>query len=378
MSDVGLGMEQRGERPDSRRGSPRRGRFAGCLAVLIALAVVVGAGVFVVVQGRAWLQDRFSPAPDYEGDGRGSVLVQVQEGDTSTQIASRLRARGVIASEEAFVDVARDDERASTIQVGFYDMARRMSAQSAFERLIDTDFLVQSVVAIPEGWTVEQILHRLADDTRLSRREVRRAAAAPERLDLPKYAGGDLEGYLFPATYQFPPRLTARQALSAMVQRFTETAERLKLDSRAQEVGLSPAKVVTVASIVQSEVRRAEDMPRVARVLYNRLDAGMRLQMDSTVHYAVGRSGGVTTSDDERAVRSPYNTYRHEGLPPGPISAPGEAALAAALEPAKGDWLYFVTVNLRTGETAFAASAEEHDANVAQFRQWCLAHPGRC
>jgi UPF0755 protein len=138
---------------------------------------------------------------------------------------------------------------------------------------------------------------------------------------------------------------------------------------------MSPQEVVTVASIVQSEARNASDFPKVARVIYNRLDRGMPLQMDSTVHYAVGKSGQLTTTDEDRASSSPYNTYRFPGLPPGPIASPGDAALKAALHPADGDWIYFVTVNPDTGETKFAVTNAQHQRNVAQLREFCRQSP---
>ncbi len=373
MSDVGLEMGHRGKRR-----THRSVRAKGCLAVVIALVVVVAAGAFAYVESRDWLEQTFAPADDYEGEGRGSALVEVRAGDTSADIASSLYDAGVIASEEAFTEFARGDERATLIQVGFYDMARRMSAESAFERLLDTDHLVQNTVTVPEGLTVEQIVALLAEDADLPREALRQVAARPAGLGLPGYAGAELEGYLFPATYPFPPELGAQQALRTMVDRFNESARRLDLARRAGRLELSPAQVVTVASIVQSEARAPEDMAKVARVIYNRLDAGMLLQMDSTVHYAVGKSGDVTTSERDRNSNSPYNTYEAKGLPPGPIASPGQQALAAALSPADGDWIYFVTVNQRTGETRFADTDAQHQRNVAEFQRWCSGHPGQC
>lgn len=373
MSNVGISM---GERPPrGHRRGPRKKRGAGCLAVLVSLAVLLAIGGFVVVQGRAWLEDTLAPPPDYKGDGRGSVLVEVQQGDTSTQIAESLAKAGVVASGEAFTDAAREEPRATLIQVGFYDMARRMSARSALDRMLDPESIVTSTVTVPEGFTVEETLGRIADDTDLKLRALQRAADRPKRLGLPGYAGGDLEGYLFPATYQLPPNTTATQMLQMMVERFESSARRFDLERRAASVGVSPAEVVTVASIVQAEARRGEDFPKVARVVYNRLERGMLLQMDSTVHFAVGKTGEVATTDADRQVDSPYNTYLSEGLPPGPIQAPGDAALRAALDPAEGDWVYFVTVDIDTGETKFAATAGEHQQNVAELRDFCRQSP---
>jgi UPF0755 protein len=372
VSDIGLHMKRRGSGTRPRR---RRRGGAGCLAVLLSLVVLGGIAAFVVVQGQAWLEDRLAPPPDYEGDGAGSVLVQVEEGDTSTQIAQSLHDAGVVASEEAFVDAARQEPRATLIQVGFYDMNRRMSAESALERLLDPDSVVTSALTVPEGLTAEETLDRAAEETDLRRRGLRRAARSPERLGLPGYADGELEGYLFPATYELPPNVEATGLLRTMVERFEESAARLDLERGAQELDLSPHEIVTVASIVQREARRPEDFAKVARVIYNRLEQDMLLQMDSTVHYAVGKTGQVATTDEDRASRSPYNTYRSAGLPPGPIAAPGDDALEAALDPAEGDWIYFVTVDIDTGETKFAETDSEHQRNVAELREFCRQSP---
>jgi UPF0755 protein len=368
-------MDERRHTGHRRRRRQRRRRSAGCFAVLLSLVVVLGLGAVVVIQGRAWLEDQFAPPPDYQGNGTGSVLVEVESGDTSTQIAGTLHEAGVVASEEAFTDAAREEPRAMLIQVGFYDMAKKMSAESALQRMLDPDAMVTNAVTVPEGYTVEQTLQQAAAQSDLERRDLAQAAERPQRLGLPEYAGSDLEGYLFPATYELPPNATARSLLRMMVDRFEESAARFDLEREARTLGLSPEEVVTVASIVQREARHPGDFPKVAREIYNRLDQGMPLQMDSTVHYAVGKSGEVATTDEDRASSSPYNTYRFPGLPPGPIAAPGDAALEAALNPAKGDWIYFVTVNIDTGETKFASTDAEHQQNVAELREFCSQSP---
>jgi UPF0755 protein len=373
VSDIGFDMDER-QRTGHRRVRRRR-RGAGCLAVLVSLVIVLGLAAVVVIQGRAWLEDQFAPPPDYKGDGTGSVLVEVESGDTSTQIGQTLHDEGVVASVEAFTDAAREEPRATLIQVGFYDMAKQMSAESALERMLDPDAMVTNAVTVPEGYTVDQTLQQIASQSELKRSALEQAAARPQRLGVPAYAGSDLEGYLFPATYELPPNASARSVLRMMVSRFEESAARFDLEKQASSLGMSPHEVVTVASIVQREARHPADFPKVARVVYNRLDRGMPLQMDSTVHYAVGKTGEVATTDEDRASSSPYNTYRFPGLPPGPIAAPGDAALEAALNPAKGDWIYFVTVNIATGETKFASTDAEHQQNVAELREFCSQSP---
>jgi peptidoglycan lytic transglycosylase G len=163
-----------------------------------------------------------------------------------------------------------------------------------------------------------------------------------------------------------------------MTAQYNKVAAQLKLEQTARAKNLDPYQAVIVASIVAAETNRTQDYPKVARVIYNRLAAGMRLQMDSTIHYVVGRDGGIFTSAAQRQIDSPYNTYKYKTLPPGPINSPGMDTLKAALHPAAGSWLYFTLVNLDTGETAFASDGNQHAANVAKLKAWCTAHPGRC
>jgi UPF0755 protein len=160
--------------------------------------------------------------------------------------------------------------------------------------------------------------------------------------------------------------------------RFSKTAGELQLVQTASRKKLDPYQAVIVASIIGAETNRKEDYAKVARVIYNRLQAGKKLQMDSTIHYIVGRSGGVFTSKEQRDTDSPYNTYKYAGLPPTPINSPDKDTLRAALNPAAGGWMYFTLVNLDTGETVFANTGDEHQANVKKLQTWCAAHPGRC
>jgi UPF0755 protein len=353
-----------------KRQRPRK-RLFGCLAVLISLAVLLGGAFVIGTYGVSALKQKLSPPPDYTGNGTGSVVVEVKEGDASSDIAATLVKKDVVKSQEAFIDAARNDPRAVGIQVGFYQLKHKMPAKAALDVLVDPDNLMQSAVTIPEGYTVAQIVAKLAKQTDFSRRDFEKVLAEPETIGLPSYAGGEPEGYLYPATYMVPPDATPRSMLRKMVGRYEQEAEHLNLKARAQQLGYSAHDVMVVASLVQAEARFDKDFPKVARVIYNRLDEDMPLQFDSTVHYAVGKDGGVGTSSSERDSDSPYNTYKFPGLPPTPIAAPGEKAIRAALSPAKGSWLYFVTTNPDTGVTKFATSYEEHLKNKAEFDHWC-------
>lgn len=243
--------------------------------------------------------------------------------------------------------------------------------------LLDSSNQILLEVTFPEGTTNAAQFDIIVKTTGLSLEDVEKAAADPSKFELPAYADGQLEGFLFPAKYQVAEPPVASAIMTTQVKQFNRIAEKISLESLASETGHKPLDVVITASIIASEVKKPADQPMVAAVIYNRLAAGMKLEMDSTVHYAVGKTGQVTTTSEDRANPSPYNTYVHTGLPPGPISNPGQTALEAALSPADTDALYFVTVDLDTGETRFAATLQEHEANVKQFQQWCSDNKDR-
>jgi len=367
VSDLGLDLEP------GRRRSRKRRRPLGCLAVLVALVVLLGGAYVAVSYGVDALQSRLSPPEDYKGSGTGKVMVEVRQGDAASDIAATLVDHGVVKSQEAFTNAARQDPDSMGIQVGFYEMKKQMSAESALAVLVDPKNRVQNTVTIPEGYTVQQIVATLAKKTDFPARRFNQVLAEPETVGLPSYAEGNPEGYLFPATYELPPTATPRSILTSMVKRYKTAVTDLDVTTKAQGLGYSPHDVMTVASLVQSEARSADDFPRVARVVYNRLQKKMPLQFDSTVHYATGKDGSVGTSDDARSSSSPYNTYKVTGLPPTPIASPGEQAIRAALNPAAGSWLYFVTTNPDTGETKFATTYASHQRNVQEFEQWCAS-----
>lgn len=353
---------------DSPAARPRR--FRGCLPVLLVL-VVLGGGLWF--GGRVLfdeLSSRLASAPDYEGPGTGEVVFEVEEGATSAEIGRRLKSLGVVKSVDAFNEAALDDEDSRNIQVGYYELRKQMKASEALDVLVDPANLVQSIVVVPEGARVRQIVDTIVKNTDITRKAVTAALADPEAIGLPEEADGNPEGYLFPATYSVPPKQTALGLVEQMVAKSVQVEESLDVASRAADVGLTPAQVLTVASILEYEANRSEDYPKVARVLYNRLEQDMPLQLDSTVAYVSGRKGDVWTTPEERADSSPYNTYANSGLPPGPIGSPGEETIEAALEPAKGDWLFFVP-DYEENTTRFSATLAEHNKWVAKLREYC-------
>ena len=349
---------------------PRRRRGRGCLPILLVL-VVLGAGVWF--GGRYAfdeLSSRFGPAPDYSGTGSGSVLYQVKDGATSADIGRELKAKDVVKSVDAFSEAATKDDKSRNIQVGYYQLKKKMPASEALAILVNPDNLIQSLVVVPEGARVRQIVNTIVAKTDISKKAVTAALANPKAIGLPAEAKGNPEGYLFPATYSVPPGQTAVGLIKQMVAKSVDVNQALDLDTKAADVGLTPEQVLTVASILEYEANRGEDYPKVARVLYNRLGKDMPLQLDSTVAYVSQREGDVWTTAAERSNTSAYNTYVHPGLPPGPIGSPGEATIKAALAPADGKWLFFVP-DYEAKTTRFSTTLEEHNKWVAKLREYC-------
>ncbi|RBY79117.1 endolytic transglycosylase MltG [Blastococcus sp. TF02-09] len=339
---------------DDRGGRRRRRPWAVLLSVLVLGGLVAG----IVLGGQA-LMGLFT-AEDYTGQGTGDVQVRVQEGDTLSDIARTLVDEDVIASTGPFVDAADGRPEATGIQPGVYGLRSQMSGAAALDMLLGEGSRVLSKVTIPEGLTVAQILERIATETGTPIEELQAAAADLPALGLPAYANGQLEGYLYPATYDVEPDQTAAQILAMMVDQFTSVAAGLDLEGRAAAAGRTPADVVTVASMIQSETRLDEERPDVAQVIYNRLAQNIPLGIDATLAYGLDKSGNDLTVTDLR-TDSPYNTRTRTGLTPTPISSPGEASLEAALTPTSGDLLYYVLENA-DGTHFFTADYAEFQA----------------
>jgi UPF0755 protein len=351
---------------DKRTGRARRKRSP--LAILLSLLVLGGLVVGIGIGGQKLLTLINPASRDYTGQGTGEVQIRVQDGDTLSDIARTLVKADVVASVGPFVNAAEANKNSVGIQPGVYGMRLQMSGQAALDLLLDPKARLLSRVTLPEGLTVQRTLAKLAEQTGRPVEELQAAAADTASLGLPAYANGSLEGFLFPATYDIEPDTTPTDVLRQMVARGVRAMNDLKIPEDQR------LRVLTEASIVQAEAGSVEDMGKVATVLNNRLSDGMPLQLDTTVNYANGKSG-ITTTPQDRQNPSPYNTYLHPGLTPGPISNPGEEALRAVLNPTPGEWRYFVVVDPHTGETRFAVTGAEHQANVQLFQQWLRDHP---
>ena len=372
MSHSGIDMVKGGG-PRSRRAPSGRRRAArgpsrarGLLRTLV-LVLVLAALVFGVIK----VKDMLGGPDDYSGQGTGKVVIEVPAGANGQQIADILASKDVVKSAEAYYQVSLNDPRAQSIQPGFYELRKQMSAKAALGALVDKKNRVEGRVAVPEGARIDQIIELIEGGSEISKKDVVAALDKPESLGLPKDAAGNPEGYLFPATYTVEPGTSATDLLKQRVRKAVDVYKTLDIDTRAQGLGYSGAEIITVASLLEREAQRGEDFPKVARVLYNRLDESMPLQLDSTVQYVSKRKGDVFTTPEERDNPSEFNTYKHPGLPPGPIGSPGEKTIVAALNPAEGSWLYFVTVNLETGETVFSDTNDEHSQAVAKLQEYC-------
>ena len=358
----------------ARKAKKRRG-FSGCLAVLVALAVVVGGAYFAGTRGFHYLKDHLSHSADYDGPGHGKVIFEVKDGDSTTTIGRNLKNDNVVASVDAFLSAANGDKG---IQVGFYPLKKEMKAADAYKVLKNPDNIIKDTVTIPEGLRVADIVAILADQTKYSTAQFDAALKDTEAIGLPAFAKGNPEGYLFPSTYPFGPTEKPVDMIKDMVDRWRQAAAQHHLVAGAQEVGKTPAEIMTIASLIQAE-GRGSDMPKISRVIYNRLDGpGSKqgtnglLQIDATVNFALNRKGVVAvTTDETQNTDSPYNTYKYPGLPPGPINSPGDEAIDAALHPADGPWYYYLTVNLRTGETKFGVTYQDFLGFKQEYDQYC-------
>ncbi len=353
--DSGSRHNRRGQGRARRQGR----RFSAPLIALLVLALFLAGGGIV---GYHFLRQYVIP-PDYSGSGNGNVVVQIQQNQTATDVARTLFSLDVVASPRAFVKAAEQSSQQTALEPGFYRLHRHMKAALAFGLLLNPGARIQLKITIPEGLRANQTAAALGAKSGIPVENYRAVLAHPAALGLPSYARNQPEGYLFPATYQVQPRMTAADVLRAMVRQFDAEATRIDLVSGARSVNLTPAEAIIVASLVQAEGGRVADFSKIARVIYNRLAVNMQLQLDSTVMYAL-HTYGILATNQQLNVNSPYNTYQHTGLPPGPIDSPGEAAIHAALNPAVGNWLYFVTVNPKTGLTEFTSSP----AKFAQLR----------
>jgi UPF0755 protein len=317
---------------------------------------LVISSLFILVVA-SFLLTRLGPsaAPDFPTNTTLSVaaevVIDIPAGSAGSAIAKLLFDNGVVKSSEAFFRVAVGDKRSEEIAPGNHRLTKEISAQQALEQLLDPE-RIPNLVRVYEGNWKSEIAKALVTYG-FSASEVSSGLA---KAELPE-GFREIEGLLFPAQYSFPESTTALEAVQAMVDRFTQEPAVKELLLGTQR--FNPSELLTIASIIQAE-GETRDFAKVSRVIYNRLSIGMPLQMDSTVHFVQKLRGQIFLSSRSTLINSPYNTYKKYGLPPGPICSPGADAITAALEPAAGDWLYFITV--APGDTRFTKSIDEFNS----------------
>lgn len=362
-----------------RRSRPPRRNNRRWLVLLLAVLLVGGAGYAAYTVLSPMVSGLFSKSSgeDFAGPGEGKVDVVVKPGETGEDIATALRDAGVVKTRSSYLEAAAGDpKRAAAIQPGTYALLEGMRAQDAFDTLTDPANRVAKRTTIREGLWKAETFAALSKSTGVPVKDYQKAAKDAKAIGLPAEADGDVEGWLFPSTYEFEEKATAAQQLKAMVAQTIEVLEEVEIPREEWQ------RTLTIASIIEGEVNGDADRAKVSRVILNRLDDGPPnyglLQMDSTVHFVFQERGRAGTTDRQRASDDPYNTYKVQGLPPGPIGNPGEESIVAAANPAKGDWHFFVTVDPSTGETKFAVDLKGHEGNVREFQAWCSDNPGKC
>jgi UPF0755 protein len=316
--------------------------------------------------GATWLESQIGKP--YRGHRPEKVFVDIPHGTSRWGVADILRRNDVIRSRLAFALFSEWHHRKQP-QAGEYLFDHPVNSREVFWKIARGQIYVHTVT-VPEGWTMFDIAAELDRQGVCSRGDF--LAAAHDTTLIADLAPGanSLEGFLFPSTYEFTRRATCEQAVKRMVQNFRAVWETLDHAGGTQQAAsLTPAQTVTLASLVERETPKAEERPLVAGVFYNRLRLGEPLQCDPTVQYAMELAGHPEKNVHavDLRVDSPYNTYQHRGLPPGPIANPGEASLRAALGPATTDYLYFVAND--DGGHFFSRTLDEHNRNVARLRK---------
>ena len=301
----------------------------------------------------------------YQGFGSDGAYVDIPRGASQRTISRLLAENGVVRSRIAFELLCRERGR-RTLQAGEYFFDHPATPYAVYDAIVNGRVFVKEFV-VPEGFTMFDIANLASQEGFLTRDDFLDAARDPSPIRDIAPRAPSLEGFLFPATYEFPRHISGKDMTAAMVKKFRQ--EWLNLPITGAPPRQSVQETVTLASLVERETPRPEERPHVAGVFENRLHRGQPLQCDPTVAYALTLAGAYSGKLDSGDLHfpSPYNTYRNRGLPPGPIANPGEAALRAALDPQPTEDLYFVA-NTEGGHF-FSKTLKEHNHNVARYRR---------
>jgi UPF0755 protein len=331
-------------------------RRLGLLALLAIAALGAGAG---------WLDSQISRP--YRGHRPEKTFVDIPHGTSRWQIAGILRQEDVIRNRLAFALFSYWHFR-RPLEAGEYFFDQPVNSREVFWKIAHGRIFVRTIL-VPEGWTSYDIAAEVAQAGICSRDDFLLATRDTALISDLAPQARSLEGFLFPSTYDFTRHNSCGQVAKRMVQNFRAVWETVAPKGSPLPQGLTPEQLVTLASLVERETPNAEERPLVAGVFYNRLKRGLPLQCDPTVQYALALAGRPVKNvrAEDLRIDSPYNTYEHQGLPPGPIANPGEASLRAALEPTTTDYLYFVADD--QGGHYFSRTLAEHNRNVARLRR---------
>ncbi|MGW3891138.1 endolytic transglycosylase MltG [Micromonospora chokoriensis] len=388
--DLGFDEPERGEKGRHRRSFRKRngksggGRGKTFLALLMALVLLGGIGG-VAFYGFDRIQNYFV-TPDYEGAGAGEITVEIKNGALLADMADALVAADVVKSQKAFIEAAEANSRSKNIQPGTYKLRKQMSGASAVTAMLDLKNKIVNGLTIPEGRTAKNIYKLLSDKTKIPVKEFEAAAKDPEALGVPEWwfkrddgkkIVKSVEGFLYPDTYEIPPKATAESILKLMVDNFLSVTGEMKFADRVQkERKVSPYEALIVASLAQAEAGNKDDLGKVARVAYNRAYGEFPcncLEMDVTVNYYLELIGKPTKSSKQMTAaelddqKNPYNR-KLRGMIPTPINNPGKQALEGAMATPTGKWLYFVAID-KEGHSEFAETYEQHQRNEAKARE---------
>jgi UPF0755 protein len=389
IDELDLAFDEHAERgtPRHRRGARgggsgkkgRSGKSSVAFLMAFVLLAVLGGGVYL---GYNKIRGFFTAA-DYDGPGTTEVTVQIPDGSSITEMGNILVAGDVVKSTKAFIDAAEKNPKGKNIQSGTFKMRKQMSAKSAVALMLDPKARITNGITITEGKTAKQIYAQLAKATDLPVKDFEKAGKDPTALGVPAFwfnrtdkqkVTKSVEGFLFPDTYEFPPKATAEEMLTTMVEHFMSVTTDLDfVDTVQKERKISPYEALTVASLAQAEAGNDADLGKVARVAYNRLYSGNFpcdcLQFDVGINYYYQLTGrptkpsGKMTTAELNDPKNPYRLHGKPGLTPTPINNPGKAALQGAMSPPAGPWLYFVAID-RQGHSAFAVTLEQHNKNI--------------
>lgn len=379
--------------PRDHRGRKKKRRGLTWTIVLVAVLLIAGGAYLGIRQVMG-----FGVYPDYAGDGTTDVVFQVNPGDTARDIGDDMQQEGIVKSSNAFVKAAKNSTEIGNVQPGFYVVKEQMSGQAAVDAIVRPSARV-GLLQIQSGQQLDDttntsgkvssgILTHISQatcatlngkSTCVSVTQLRAAIAGtdPATLGVPSWAipsvtAADpkhrLEGLIMPGVYNLKPGENAVDTVKRILAQSSAQLQAAGLPSSSQQnSGFTPYQVLTLASIVERESGTNLDMPKIARVFYNRLQQGVDLQSDATVDYGLDRPM-IATSPADRPGAGPYNTYANAGLPPTPVSSPSSAAIQAASQPAAGPWLYFVVCQ-KDGTSCFATTLAQHNANVAIAHQ---------